>query len=299
MTDLSANDMPLPIIRVSGTSGDIVWANDACKEWLSRSLKSLRTLALADLFINPEKIMTAGERARQDYSPVTLHDHALKHDLCAEHYADLTVFEHDGDIHLFIYAKINHPVRSHTGSQAASAMGRMLAHEIKNPLAGIHGAAQLLRDDVDTEEGQALIDLISSETDRIRRLSDRMESMGESDPKNAKQINVHEILTRARRIIETSCGPDIRFKESYDPSLPHIMGDEDTLMQAILNLIKNAAEAIQSQGEGGDIRIETSFRSGVTRRVALDKAPIQLPVEICISSVYFNHLLPTNLRVRD
>jgi len=87
-------------------------------------------------------------------------------------------------------------------------MGRMIAHELKNPLAGIKGAAQLLRDDIrddiGTEEGQSLIDLIGSEIDRIRRLADRMETLGDQDPENAERVNIHEILRRARRVIQSA-----------------------------------------------------------------------------------------------
>ena len=159
-------------------------------------------------------------------------------------------------------------------------MGRMIAHELKNPLAGIKGAAQLLRDDIGTEEGQSLIDLIGSEIDRIRRLADRMETLGDQDPENAERVNIHEILRRARRVIQ-SANPKLIFTERYDPSLPHAKGDADTLMQALLNLIKNAAEAIEAQGESGEIILETRFRTGVTSRNGSAGAA-HLPIEIRI-----------------
>jgi len=153
-------------------------------------------------------------------------------------------------------------------------MGRMIAHELKNPLAGIKGAAQLLRDDVDSEEGLALIDLIGSEIDRIRRLADRMEKLGDDDPTGTEQVNIHEILRQARRIIQ-SANPNIIFDERYDPSLPHANGDPDTLMQALLNLIKNAAE---SAGEQGQIRLETSFRAGVRGGNSGRLLPVQIQI---------------------
>jgi len=130
-------------------------------------------------------------------------------------------------------------------------MGRMLAHEIKNPLAGIGGAAQLLGDDVQSEEGQALLKLIRSEIDRIRRLTDRMETLGDRDPENVSLVNIHEVLRDARQLIQSSGSTQIVFTESYDPSLPETLGDRDTLMQAILNVIKNASEAIEISGKNG------------------------------------------------
>ena len=160
-------------------------------------------------------------------------------------------------------------------------MGRLIAHELKNPLAGIKGAAQLLRDDVASEEGQSLIDLIGSEIDRIRRLADRMETLGDQDPENIDRVNIHEILRRARRVIQ-SANPNLIFTERYDPSLPHAKGDADTLMQAILNLIKNAAEAVSDLGGGGEITLETKFRSGVSARSKNSNSQQHLPIEICV-----------------
>ena len=153
-------------------------------------------------------------------------------------------------------------------------MGRMIAHELKNPLAGIKGAAQLLRDDVESSEGLALIELIGSEIDRIGRLVDRMEKLGDVDPTGAEQVNIHEILRQARRIIQ-SANPSLVFDERYDPSLPHVYGDPDTLMQALLNLIKNAAE---SAGERGKILLETSVRTGVRGGASGKLLPVQIRI---------------------
>ena len=154
----------------------------------------------------------------------------------------------------------------------------MIAHELKNPLAGIKGAAQLLRDDVASEEGRSLIDLIGSEIDRIRRLLDRMETLGDESAEMSERVNIHETLRHARRIIQ-SANPTLLFSENYDPSLPHAIGHGDSLMQAILNLIKNASEAVETDGE---ITLETSFRSGVKNRAQNGGAARELPIEIRI-----------------
>jgi len=127
---------------------------------------------------------------------------------------------------------------------------------------------------VESDEGRALIELIGSEIDRIRRLADRMEKLGDDDPQSAERVNIHEILRQARRIIQ-SANPSIIFDERYDPSLPHAFGDPDTLMQALLNLIKNAAE---SAGDNGQIRLETSFRTGVRGGKSGRNLPVQIKI---------------------
>ena len=166
---------------------------------------------------------------------------------------------------------------------AREAVGRMLAHEIKNPLAGINGAAQLLRDDVKTDEGQKLIDLIRSEIGRIRRLADRMETLGDRNPENLSLVNIHEILRDARKLMQATVPENIVFTEDYDPSLPETLGDRDTLMQALLNLIKNASEALEASGNGGEITLQTSFRSGVVRKGFSGRPDQGLPIEIRIT----------------
>jgi len=169
-----------------------------------------------------------------------------------------------------------------TNIDAMSAMGRMLAHEIKTPLAGMSGAVQLLKPDVHGEEAIGFLDLIGSEIERIRRLVDRMETLGDQSPERSNSVNIHEILHRAAKVMSTEIGRTVKFTEHYDPSLPTIIADEDTLMQALLNLIKNAVEAIEQSGQGGEIQLLTRFRSGVRRRTYGGKLLSALPIEIQI-----------------
>jgi len=128
-------------------------------------------------------------------------------------------------------------------------------------LAGIQGAAQLIRDDVETEEALSLISLIESEISRIRRLADRMERLGDVSPGEFHDINIHEILQHARKVIQSGISPNVTFSENYDPSLPSMQGHEDSLTQAVMNLIKNAAEAVSVIEGSPEIRLETSFRA--------------------------------------
>ena len=159
--------------------------------------------------------------------------------------------------------------------RSVAGMGRTLAHEIKNPLAGIRGAAQLLGSGSGGGvEDAALAQLIVDETDRIRRLIDRVEAFAEERDPGRRAVNILRVLDRVRALMSAGTGDDIVFREAFDPSLPHAWGDEDQLIQVFLNLVKNAAEAARSRGDGrGDVSITTSFRQGFRT------APLEIKVQ--------------------
>jgi two-component system nitrogen regulation sensor histidine kinase GlnL len=139
-------------------------------------------------------------------------------------------------------------------------LGRALAHEIKNPLAGIRGAAQLLKDGARAEDA-ALADLIVEETERIRRLADRMEDLAQEGPARREAVNIHKVLDRVGALLASTVGEGLSLRQDYDPSLPDALGDEDQLVQVFLNLVKNAAEAVRDRaGVGGEILVSTAYR---------------------------------------
>ena len=160
-------------------------------------------------------------------------------------------------------------------------MAAVLAHEIKNPLSGIRGAAQLLEQGL-SDEDRALSQLICSETERIRNLVDRMEVFGDERPLTKEPVNIHDVLNHVRRLAESGFARGVRFIEDYDPSLPPIPGNRDKLVQAFLNLIKNAAEAIGDANPDGRIVMQTSFRPGVRLSVPGTDTRISLPLMIQI-----------------
>jgi two-component system nitrogen regulation sensor histidine kinase GlnL len=167
-------------------------------------------------------------------------------------------------------------------ARSVSGMAAVLAHEIKNPLSGIKGAAQLLEQGL-SDEDRALSQLIVSETDRIRNLVNRMEVFGDERPLAKEPVNIHDVLNHVRRLSETGFGRGVRIIEDYDPSLPPIPGNRDKLVQAFLNLLKNAAEAIGENDEGhGRIIMQTSFRPGVRLLVPGADARMSLPLMIQI-----------------
>jgi two-component system nitrogen regulation sensor histidine kinase GlnL len=271
-------DWPFPVFQLA--DGDrIVWANLSAQEWLGLSLRKLVDRVVWDIMDTDPDSRSITGTARQTSGALTTRDVMVSKSGQEERQpTSLTAYVNGAYVGLSVWFTGPQPREAKIGGQVVSGMGRLIAHELKNPLAGIKGAAQLLRDDVDSEEGLALIDLIGSEIDRIGRLADRMESLGDVDPTSVERVNAHEILRQARRIIQ-SAYPDIVFTEKYDPSLPHVAGHADTLMQAVLNLIKNAAEA---SGPKGEIRLKTSFRSGVKGARRGGAAGQQLPVQISV-----------------
>jgi two-component system nitrogen regulation sensor histidine kinase GlnL len=144
--------------------------------------------------------------------------------------------------------------------QTAANLGRTLAHEIKNPLAGIRGAAQLLQSGSRPEDA-ALAQLIVDETDRVRRLVERLEAFSDVPRTNFGPVNIHRVLDRVRALIVNGVGEGVAFRVNYDPSLPAARGDEDQLVQIFLNLVKNAAEAAHSRkDQRGEVVISTAYR---------------------------------------
>jgi len=164
-------------------------------------------------------------------------------------------------------------------ARSVSGLASVLAHEIKNPLSGIRGAAQLLEPSL-SDEDRALARLICSETDRIRNLVDRMEVFGDERPLATEPVNIHDVLDHVKRIAESGFARGIRIQEQYDPSLPPIPGNRDKLVQAFLNLVKNAAEALAETREGGRIVLTTAFRPGVRLSVPGSQARVALPLMI-------------------
>jgi two-component system, NtrC family, nitrogen regulation sensor histidine kinase GlnL len=171
---------------------------------------------------------------------------------------------------------------SHRGAgRSVAAMAAVLAHEIKNPLSGIRGAAQLLEAEA-TDPDRALTRLICEETDRIVKLVDRMSAFSEGRPAGREEVNIHAVLDHVKKVAKAGFARHIRFHEYYDPSLPAVLGNKDQLIQIFLNLVKNAAEAIGESRRDGAIELSTAFRPGVRLQLPGAKAPVSLPLEFCV-----------------
>jgi two-component system nitrogen regulation sensor histidine kinase GlnL len=190
-----------------------------------------------------------------------------------EHFVALSLLEQS------LARKMDRQLVHRNAARSVTAMSAILAHEVKNPLSGIRGAAQLLEQSV-SEQDRELTRLICEESDRVCALVDRMTVFGDSAPLTRHAVNIHEVLHRVRRIAEAGFGSGVRFSEIYDPSLPPVLGNPDELLQVFLNLVKNAAEA--APAKGGEIVLSTAFQHGLRLSQRGGKRPILLPLVVSV-----------------
>jgi len=179
-----------------------------------------------------------------------------------------------------IALKFNKQYLKMGSTKSIVGLSSMLAHEIKNPLSGIRGAAQLLGDNIKNED-ILLTELICDETDRITKLVDSMEIFTDERVIEKETINIHSVLNRVKRIAENGFSKHINFVEIFDPSLPEIQANKDQLIQVFLNLIKNSTEAISKKNISGEIKLKTTFLSGM--RIALPSSSEKINVSLCVS----------------
>lgn len=194
---------------------------------------------------------------------------------------------HEHSIALKIGAQLTH----RSAARSVTAMAAILAHEVKNPLSGIRGAAQLLEQGA-SDDDRVLTRLICDEADRIVALVDRMEVFSDKRPIDRDPVNIHRVLEHVRRVAENGFARQVRFIEQYDPSLPKVLGNRDQLIQVFLNLVKNAAEAVPA--DGGEIVLSTSYQHGV--RLALPGSDSRLALPLVVSVQDNGGGIPDDLR---
>jgi two-component system nitrogen regulation sensor histidine kinase GlnL len=176
--------------------------------------------------------------------------------------------------------KIDRQMTHRGAARSVTGLAAMLAHEIKNPLSGIRGAAQLL-ESVVSDEDRSLTRLITDETDRIVSLVDRMEVFSDERPIDRTPVNIHVVLDHVKAIARNGFAHGIRIVEDYDPSLPPVYGNRDQLVQVFLNLVKNAAEAIAGD-PSGEITLSTAFRPGIRLSVPGTQDRVSLPLRFVV-----------------
>lgn len=176
--------------------------------------------------------------------------------------------------------KLDRQLTHRGAARTVTGLAAMLAHEIKNPLFGIRGAAQLLETSAD-ENDRTLTRLICDETDRIVRLVDRMEVFSDERPVERAPVNIHVVLERVKSVSKSSFGRDIKMIERYDPSLPFVYANHDQLIQIFLNLVKNAAEALHDEPEP-EITLRTAFRPGIRLSLPGSSDRMSLPLEFSV-----------------
>ena len=287
--DAMLHALPHPVIMVSA-DGKIADANVAAEQFFEASTAMLRRHLLRELVPFGSPLLTLIEQVRQRGAAVN----EYKVDLATprnpgERLVDLYVAplpEYTEHVVVMlqertIAAKMDRQLTHRGAARSVIALAAMLAHEIKNPLSGIRGAAQLLEQSAGDED-RPLTKLICEETDRIVKLVDRMEVFADERPIDREPVNIHVVLDHVKRLAQSGFGRQIKFTEEYDPSLPLVLANRDQLVQVFLNLIKNAAEAIGPETAEGEIQLTTAFRPGVRLAVPGSKARVSLPLEFCV-----------------
>ena len=283
------NALPQPVLAI-GPDGAILEVNIAAETFFDTGRASLVKSRLADIVPVGSPILSLVADAIREQSTMN----GYKLDISTPRIGlgrrvDAFVAplpETGGGIALLlqersIAEKMDRQLTHRSAARSVTALGAMLAHEIKNPLSGIRGAAQLLETSVGDED-RALTRLICEETDRIVKLVDRMESFSDERPIARESLNIHAVLDHVKRLAQAGFAKHIRFQEIYDPSLPHVSGSRDLLVQVFLNLVKNAAEAIGNEAIDGEIVLTTAYRPGVRLRTGARGESVSLPLEICV-----------------
>jgi two-component system nitrogen regulation sensor histidine kinase GlnL len=299
--DLLLSALPHPVL-VLGEDNRIDYANAAAEAFLSSGIALLKRTRLDDLVAFGCPLLALVEQVRRSGSTVNEYGVEITMPkLPGPKLADVyggPLPEQPGLVVLMLQQRnmammIERQLTHRAAARSASGLASVLAHEIKNPLSGIRGAAQLLEQNI-SDSDRSLTQLICSETDRIRNLVDRMEVFGDERPLGKEPVNIHDVLEHVRRLCETGFARGIRFIEDYDPSLPPVPGNRDKLVQAFLNLVKNAAEAMGDNKQEGRIVMQTSFRPGVRLSVQGSDTRISLPLMIQIEDN--GPGIPENLR---
>ncbi len=275
------------VLVVVDRAGGVLYVNLAAEQFFSASSANLCGQALADLLPADSPLFSLIEQVFTDGHAVSEYGVSLDTPRIGLRFATLQVApvpDREDTVVISIHEqsmarKIDRQLVHRNAARAVTAMGAMLAHEVKNPLSGIRGAAQLLEQNASGQD-RVLTRLIRDETDRICALVDRMEVFADKPPAQRQAVNVHEVLGRVRQVAEAGFARHITFHERYDPSLPPVLGIRDELIQVLLNLVKNAAEAVPERD--GEIVLATAYRHGVRLAAAGSASRVHLPLEISV-----------------
>ena len=280
--------LPVPMLLLD-CGNRFRFANHAAEQFLGISVAQLSQLSLADLVPSDNPIFQLIDQVRA--GDLTISDHDFTLESPRLHKTAITVQgapmqEEPGSVVLVMQdasaaRALDRQLTFRSAARSVTGMAAILAHEVKNPLSGIRGAAQLLEGSVAPVDRELTV-LIRDEADRIRELIDRMESFGER-PIERGPVNIHRVLEHVRRLAQTGFAASIRFSEVYDPSLPPVFGNRDQLVQVLLNLVKNAAESIvQADHIAGEIVLTTAYQQGMRLAVPGSDHRMHLPLVVSV-----------------
>ncbi len=280
--------LPVMVVRADNAIG---YVNSAAEPFFGMSRAHLVQMRLTDILPGDSPLFLLMEQVRaQDHTvvehEVTLDSPRLRHDGVTVQGAP--VMEEPGSVALTFHdfsavRVLDRQLTFRSAARSVAGMAAILAHEVKNPLSGIRGAAQLLETSVG-EADRELAVLIQDEVNRIRDLVDRMDMFSDR-PIERRPVNIHRVLEHVRRLAQQGFAADIRFHEVYDPSLPPVWGNRDQLVQVLLNLVKNAAEALHTNPDDAappEITLTTSYRPGIWVSTGAGSQRVQLPLLVSV-----------------
>ncbi|MFA9274963.1 MAG: nitrogen regulation protein NR(II) [Candidatus Aquirickettsiella gammari] len=304
MNKFAGLDLLASAVLVMDPQGCIVYANPAAENLLERPFKLLFKLQLKDLFLNGDELLTGFEQAvaqqfadrRQDLilernGHESLHVHSIVTAL--DHPDTPVLIELRENVQQL---KLDREERMQDQNKENKELIRNLAHEIKNPLGGIRGAAQLLELELperDVKELREYTQVIIKEADRLQVLVDRLLAPNRL-PQVIADVNIHEVCERVRSLIVAEFPKGLTIKRDYDLSIPEFRGDQQQLIQAILNIAHNAAQALRMRMAEGDAEI--IFKTRVVRQVTLAKIRYRLALDLHI--IDNGPGIPPNIRDR-
>jgi two-component system, NtrC family, nitrogen regulation sensor histidine kinase GlnL len=278
--------LPVPVVLLD-SDNRFRYANQEAEQFLGISMAQLSQLTLGDFIPSDSPLFLLIRQVRNTEASIADHDVTLESPRI--HKRGITVQgsplpEEPGAVLLVLQdastaRALDRQLAFRGAARSVTGMAAVLAHEVKNPLSGIRGAAQLLETNVAPEDRELTV-LIRDEADRIRALVDRMESFGEK-PLERRAVNIHRVLEHVRKLAETGFAAEVRFQELYDPSLPSAWGNRDQLIQAVLNLVKNAAEAVNGQANP-EIVLTTGYQHGVRIAVPGSSRRVDLPLLVTV-----------------
>jgi two-component system, NtrC family, nitrogen regulation sensor histidine kinase GlnL len=284
---------------VIGAEGAIRFVNLAAEQFFDASAAWLAGRQLSEILPPDSPLFALIEQVRGGRSSVSEYGITLQAPRIGLHFVTAQVAqltEQPGSVVVSLHEqsiarKIEYQLTHRNAARSVTAMAALLAHEVKNPLSGIRGAAQLLEQSAPVEDRE-LTRLICDEADRICALVDRMEVFSDGRPIEKGPVNIHAVLKHVRKVAQNGFAKGVRFIENYDPSLPPVEGNRDLLVQLLLNLVKNAAEAVPENG--GEIVLASAYQHGVRLAVPGSETRTQLPLVVSVQDN--GHGVPEDLR---
>jgi len=277
-------DLLATLVAVVRADGRLLFANSALEDAMGTSRRTLEGSPFGACFLEPGVLATAIEGVRENDFATLRYEAFLRRGAQEPLPVQVTLAQTDRKGEILIEMSPQEQQVRHDReerllglAQANKELIRNLAHEIKNPLGGIRGAAQLLQMEVQARDLIEYTQVIIHEADRLQTLVDRLLAPHRR-PHVVGDVNIHEVIERVRSVLLAEFPHDLEIERDFDPSIPEFRGDREQLIQATLNIAHNAAQALAERREAGDAKI--TFRTRVVRKVILNKQWWRLALEL-------------------